>query len=476
MYRVILSTFLFFAVSILQSFGLGKDGYSIQVKVSGIKEGMFQLANYYGDKQYLKDSCKIDEKGIIVFKGDEKLEGGIYMVITPEKKYFEIIIDKEQKFSLETDTTDFIKFMKIKGSEENTIFYEYLNFLNPRGKEASDLSEKMKGLDTTSKKAEIAVIKEKMQKIDNEVKDYKKLLQSKYPGSFVAMFLKAMDEIEIPEPPVLENGKIDSTFKFRYYKDHYWDNLDLSDERIVRTPIYHGKLNRYMENLTIPMPDSINATADIILEKVKKNSELFKYTLWWITNTYERSKIMGMDAVFVHMTDNYYKKGDAYWVDSLQLQKIIKRSDQLKPILIGKIAPDLKMKDGNMKEIPLHSVKAKHTILFIWDPDCGHCKKEAPKLLEVYKKLKSKGLEVYAVCSAVDLEKWQKFITENNLNWINVWDPYNTTNFRHIYDVYSTPIVYLLDENKEIIAKRIGVEQIEEIIEKEAELSEKRKK
>ncbi len=183
-----------------------------------------------------------------------------------------------------------------------------------------------------------------------------------------------------------------------------------------------------------------------------------------------------MDAVFVYMTDNYYKKGDAYWVDSLQLQKIIKRSDQLKPTLIGKVAPDLKMKDAYLKDISLHGVKAKYTLLFIWDPECGHCKKEAPKLLELYNKIKTKGVEVYAVCTGVDHEKWQKFVDENNLKWINVWDPYNTTNFRHIYDVYSTPILYILDENKKIVAKRIGVEQIEEIIEKDTELSLKKNK
>jgi hypothetical protein len=32
--------------------------------------------------------------------------------------------------------------------------------------------------------------------------------------------------------------------------------------------------------------------------------------------------------------------------------------------------------------------------------------------------------------------------------------------------VYSTPVVYLLDEKKKIVAKRLGVEQLNEFIDK----------
>ena len=78
------------------------------------------LGNYYGDKQYLKDTTKVDKNGIATFSGKEKLPGGIYLIVTQAKKYFELIIDKEQFFSVETDTTDFIKYMKIK---HYTLFY-----------------------------------------------------------------------------------------------------------------------------------------------------------------------------------------------------------------------------------------------------------------------------------------------------------------------------------------------------------------
>ncbi len=103
----------------------GQAGYNVKVKVNGLRDSLCYLANYYGDKQYLKDSIKADPSGNLIFKGAENLPGGIYMIVLPGKKYFELIIDKEQNFSVETDTWDYNKHMKVKGSTENTVFYDY---------------------------------------------------------------------------------------------------------------------------------------------------------------------------------------------------------------------------------------------------------------------------------------------------------------------------------------------------------------
>ena len=80
-----------------------------------------------------------------------------------------------------------------------------------------------------------------------------------------------MNEVDIPEPPKLPNGRPDSTFRFRFYKAHFWDNIDFSDGNIVRTPIYHRKLKQYMETMILQIPDSINKDAYNLIEKTKKS-------------------------------------------------------------------------------------------------------------------------------------------------------------------------------------------------------------
>ena len=63
-------------------------------------------------------------------------------------------------------------------------------------------------------------------------------------------------------------------------------------------------------------------------------------------------------------------------------------------------------------------------------------------------------------------KKWKKFIIEHKLPWFNGFDPGNEMKVHSRFDIYSTPVIYILDENKIIIAKRVGVEQVVDVIEK----------
>ena len=91
-------------------------------------------------------------------------------------------------------------------------------------------------------------------------------------------------------------------------------------------------MTQYLEKLTVKNPDSIIESADLFISKIK-NNDIFKYVVSHITSTYERSKIMGMDAVFVHMVENYYMQDKCDWVDEKQLKKIVERAEKIAPNL-----------------------------------------------------------------------------------------------------------------------------------------------
>lgn len=426
---------------------------------------MCLLASYYGDKQYIKDSAKVNEKGEVVFQGTEKWPQGIYLFVPPSKRYFDFVMDAGQNFSLETDTTDFIKFMKVKGSDENNYFYDYQKYMAVKQKEIEPLQELYKKVKNNKDSAKI--VSDKIAVIDKDVKNYKLNFIKTNPNTFVATLFRAMEEPEVPEAPLLANGKKDTTFAYHYYKAHFFDNIDFTDDRILRTPIFHNKIKQYMDKLTPQIPDSLDISADYLIEKARPNQEMFKYLVYWLTYTYESSKIMGMDAVFVHMVDRYYVTKQAFWVDSTQLYKITNRGRELAPLLLGKKAPPISMPDSTGKYINLWDVKAKYTVVIFWDHGCGHCKKEMPKLVDAYNKsLKAKGVVVYAVETEDKPEEWKKFIRENHMDFINVQelDDYKRAVTKKIYDIYSTPVIYLLDENKIIRAKRIDSEQLETLI------------
>jgi len=434
-------------------------GHDIRFKLKAYQDSTAIIAHYYGDNQYIpRDTAKFDSKGMVQFKGKKELPEGVYLLVLPKNKYVEFLVG-EQVQSLEFDTSDAISTMNVKEGIENKVFYSYQKTMSSKAKEAQPIKAKLgktKNADST------AELKKQLEAIDKEVKAFREKLFAENPKTLAVKLFKAAQEPEVPEIPTLPNGRKDSTFQFRYYKSHFLDNIDLGDDRMVRTPIFHGKIEQYITKMTLQMPDSINKEADYLLKKAGKSKEVFKYLVWWITNNYEKSQIMGMDAVFVHMAKNYYLNGKAYWVDSAVVNKIRDRAKILEPILIGKKAPNMFLTDSSGKLFTLDGFKAKSTVLLFWASDCGHCQKELPKIYEFYEKNKSRGINVYATCIDRKPDDWKKFIREKKLNWTNVWDSYVATDFKNMYDIYSTPVIYLLDENKKILAKRIGAEQLED--------------
>src|SRR5205085_9608488 len=138
-----------------------------------------------------------------------------------------------------------------------------------------------------------------------------------------------------------------STFQFKYYKSHYLDNVDFSDERLLRTPIFQNKIKTYTQQLTVPYPDSIIVAIDTIIGKSRANKEVFKYCVATLANFYETSNIMGYDKIFVHIAEKYYLTKDAFWADSTLKAKIHERVEKIKPNILGEPAHDLAMPDTN---------------------------------------------------------------------------------------------------------------------------------
>jgi len=121
-------------------------GYELRFKINGLRDSLVYLANYYGDKQYLKDSARADANGNVLFKREEALPGGIYLFVFPNKTYFEILIDKEQHFSAEAEMGDVVSTILFKGSEDNRLFYEYMRFIQRQSKAVEPLRAQRKAL------------------------------------------------------------------------------------------------------------------------------------------------------------------------------------------------------------------------------------------------------------------------------------------------------------------------------------------
>jgi len=437
-----------------------KEGYDITVIVKGLEKGKnAYLGYYFGDKQYLIDTVQVQENGVVRFNRAKKLPGGMYLFVTHDIQYFEFIIDSAQKFTLKTDTSlGMVGNMQVMGSIDNERFFSYLKTMEQFRKEAEDLKsivEKGKG-----KEKEIA--QKQLEELDQKIKLYQKNFKATRPGELFVKMLNGNEDVDMSGFPVKADGSYDTLNQFYYYKNHYWDKVDFRDERLLYTPIYHKKMARYFDDLVFQTPDSIIPETDWFIGEISSQPDLFKYTVHYLTNKYEKSEIMGMDRVFVHLGKKYYLTGRATWMDETAMAKFRDRITTLEYNLIGINGMELNLPDSSEKLRSLYAIKAPITILVFWNPDCGHCQKEIPQLYKLWSGIKDNGVAVYAVNTEFDKNLWTKFIREKGLNgWTNVHDIKVTHNFRKWYDVYSTPVVYLMDANKKILAKRIAADQIE---------------
>lgn len=462
--RLFLLVLLFGAGSTLFASAPAEGGHKIRVHVDGIQDTVCYLGYHFGDKQYLRDTVDVDSKGWMTFEGDTLLDGGIYLCVLPDKNYFEFILNEDQDFTLETSNKNLVTNMKTKGTQENETFYSYLQYLDNKRKEA-EVPRKAMEKNKDDKEA-----KSLLNKIDKEVKDYQKKLIVDNKGMFVSKLVQASQEIEIPETPaeIKNSPKADSleqVWRFEYYREHFFDYIDFTDDRMLRTPILHQKMIYFVDKLTYQVPDSLCKATEFIVEKARGNDEVFRYSIITLTNKYASSKVMGFDAVYVCMAEKYYLTKQAWWADSTMLDKIYDRVVKIKPNILGVKAKNICMKDMYGQQTCLFDVKAKYTILLFWDSTCGHCKKEVPQLYEVYKKFSEYDVKAFSVTNEIVNETWLEFIEEHEMHdWINAIDMDRQSPFRQYYDIYSTPVLYLLDEEKDIILKRVSHDQIDEYL------------
>lgn len=288
-------------------------------------------------------------------------------------------------------------------------------------------------------------------------------------GNLLSGLVKAMLPPEIPNftiPAVVANpDSIRWILNYNYNKDHYFDNIDFTDERLLRTPIIYSRLNTFFTNVVIQAPDSINREIDKLVKKCEGNYKVYQFVAVYLFNHFRESEIMGHDAVMVKLADDIYLSGKADWVSKEFKDDLRKQIELLRPNLIGKKARDLVMDSYSGIPVSLYDVEKDFTILYFWEPNCGHCKETTPKLKAYYDKVKNKNIEIFAVCTQSDKQKWTQYIEENQITWINGWDPGRSSHFDSYYNVQSTPLIYILDKNKVIIAKKLSVEDIGPFIE-----------
>jgi peroxiredoxin len=470
---IVLLFALFFGAGLMAA----EKGYKITIKLTGSSDTAILLAHYYGTKQYLDDTAFRNKQGVYIFQGKEKLKDGMYIVAGVAKsKYFDFFLTGTQQMEFSCDPTNVVNTMQVKGSDDNKAFYSYIKFLGNKQTEIEPLNNWMKANHDRTDSAEI--VKARIEAIDKEAKDYIKKFYTSNPDFLSANFVKASNEPEYLQYITAADGKIDSSLIYPTYKAHYFDNFNFNDARLIYTPVFAQKIDFYFDKLVVPVLDSLQNDIDRVLLLASVNKEMQTYMAWFLSLKFETSQVMGHDALFVYITRKYLEPGKIDWQYPEVKDNILKRVNTLEPLLLGKLAPNLILLDTNNAAHSLIATKARYTLLFFWESTCGHCQQEMPKVLKFYEEFHTKyDLEIFGVSTDTSLVKWKAYINKNNLPWINVNGHMSLSgNYHTLYDIRSTPIMYLLDEDKKILTKFLLVDEISNVITKREEALEKSRK
>lgn len=453
---------------------IAQNSYQIKVTIKPFTKGNLYLGHHFGSKQYIIDSAAINSRGEAVFSGKEKLFGGVYMIIFPQKNgWVEMLIDKQQHFEVATDTSDIIGKTEFVNCPDNQLFQDYQKLAQAKGRSIAALQQQLKN---NSAEPEAAAIKSKIATLNTDMQQYREAFIKAHPLHLLTAIFHVLQEPKVPDAAQQPGGKYDSSFAYQYYKQHYWDGVSFTDERLVRTPVFEPKLQRYFNNVLQQQPDTLSKAANKILDASLNNKEMFKFLLSTLTEKYINPVYMGQDAVFVNLFERYYATGKAdYWLNDKYRKAVFDRAYSVMANLIGEKAADMNMVDSSGKAAPLYSIKAPYIVICFWDPTCGHCQKEIPHLDTLYQnKWKKRGVHIYGVMTDGGKPAWLNFIRQHRLSdWTHVYQlpevkdaeyAANKPGYKQLYDVYQTPVLYLLDKDKNIIAKKLNPDQVDELL------------
>ncbi len=465
-----------------------QNGCKIKLDVNGLSDTIVVLGNYFATESlYPADTFFLDQQGKARIERDAPFNQGLYFLYFPNGNIVHFVMGEDQAFDIRIDTVNIRTSITIKGSVENTVFLEIDRELN---KVQADIQELQNQLaDTSLSSSEKESLSAEGTHLYNVRRTMIDSLYQYEPELFTSIFLKATLNVEVPDSLLTDRQK-----GYHYLKDHYFDYFDLADPRLLYSPLYDQKINSYLDQMVAQIPDSLIKEVAYIIEQSKADSNTFQHAVSSLFSKYGKDDHMGMDAVQLFIAEKYYIPY-SWWLGEESKTKIVKWVNTNKPLLLGQPAPNVELravptehfvqaaKDTAIKKyihagnnLHINDLQADYIVLYFWSPSCSHCKKAVPKFYKVVQEdLTDYNVEVLAICtlSGVDgKEKWVDFVNKYHLyDWINAWNPYDYS-YKVTYDINTTPQLYVLNKDHEIIAKKIDHENLAEIFKayKEIEL------
>ena len=215
---------------------------------------------------------------------------------------------------------------------------------------------------------------------------------------------------------------------------HFWDGIETFDGPTDENPILASQLDFYFDKMVAPLPDSITLEISRLVDRTESNTDLRDLILWHLLQKYRHPEYMSQDQVFVWLYDQYFSQLKIKDLNERNLALIRDKAERFRRLALFNPAPNFRLNDT----IELQTVESEYMVLFFYDHDCDLCHQEMKDLDSVcanHPEIKVLAIDLNTDDARVDV-------------------------LYELYDIETTPLIYVLDRDKRIIAKKIRAEQI----------------
>lgn len=271
-----------------------KKGHELIFNVKNSNDKLVYLVIHYNEKLILKDSVTPTVPGKFVFKGENVLDDGMYSLVSEKKKlYLNFIIDNNQCFEYNLDTTGDVNNFSTKNTPQNEEMLKFQRKTYYAQKQSSDYANKRKEFEKIGNKDSVDYYQKKLNDLNEEMFNFinHEIIEA-HPDYLFSKMQKSYLNIEVPDIKN-EKGETDIYKQAAYYREHYWDNFDLGDHRFIYIPSFDPKLKEYFNKVIYHQEtDTINKYVDMFLAKTEKDTFMYHYCLDWLSYQFESSKVI----------------------------------------------------------------------------------------------------------------------------------------------------------------------------------------
>jgi peroxiredoxin len=432
-----------------------QENYSIDVEFQGVEEDhQLYLGLQRGAAIMPIDSALLKD-GKISFQLDTSAVKGIYRLILNDSTFLDVIFNKEN-ISLKTDNSLSWDKTTVLRSEENRllcVYYQNSQKMDDKIEAFMAEGQLLYEEDRINNQDKLLALKDSVFLYEQQKNAMAESIMKKNPQQFAAKYIIAQTL-----PVYTEKAKNSYKNKFAFLQEHFFDNIDFTENTFVQTGVLFYAMQDYLSNFVQPKNTAQYTKAvDKILALSADGQENYSYCLEILMRTFEQSPF---EEVYIYIVENYYFHLNCNAED--ESMDVIEKLEALKSIKIGSKAPNIQLPDTLNTLQSLYEIDAKAILVVFWASWCDHCQKEIPQLKTLYKKYQPNGFEIFAVGIESNPTSWKKMLNEHELSWINLSDfSAFQSKAAKDYHIWQTPSYFLLNEEKKIHSRPISPGQIE---------------